>query len=127
LRAPGADPNGAALESWTLAPEDVSTRPGMIQVLESLLRPALTGGSSYWLRVESAGALPFQSYGWAQNVTGDPGPAAVSLNGGLSWAAAGPNPAFEVNTASNAIPEPASVGLLAMGLVAIILRLPRRR
>jgi hypothetical protein len=108
LRMPGADPNGAAIESWNVAPADVSPAP-TIEVLQSSLHPVLTAGNAYWLRAGSGPPFPFQSYAWAQNVTGDAGPAAVSLNGGLTWAAAGPNPAFDVNTVTAAIPEPGRV------------------
>jgi hypothetical protein len=126
LRMPGADPNGAAIETWTLAPVEVSPAPA-IALFRSSLHPVLTAGSAYWLRAESASPFPFQSYAWAQNVTGDAGPSAVSLDGGLTWAAAGPNPAFDVNTETAAIPEPASSCLLAFGLVLVIVRAPRPR
>ena len=60
--------------------------------------------------------------GGPQNVTGDPRAAAVSLNAGASWAAAGPNPAIEVTTVSTAIPEPASKALLTLGLLVVMFR-----
>src|SRR5688500_6011861 len=91
------------------------------------LHPVLTAGSAYWLRVESGSPFPFQSYAWAQNVTGDDGPAAVSLNGGLTWAAAEPNPAFAVNSVTAAIPEPGSRCLLAFGLLVLIFARAQRR
>lgn len=121
LRMAGADPNGAAIESWTVAAADISRTP-TIEVFNSSLHPVLTAGSAYWLRAESGSPLPFQSYAWAQNVTGDAGPAVVSLNGGLTWAAAGPNPAFAVDTVTVAIPEPRLGFLLAFGLFVLIFR-----
>ena len=122
LRGPETDPSGAVIESWTLAPADISPPPGSLEMLQSSLHPVLSAGSTYWLRAESSGPFPFESYGWAQNVTGDPGAAAVSLNAGASWAAAGPNPAIEVTTVSTAIPEPASKALLTLGLLVVMLR-----
>lgn len=122
LRGPDTDPNGPAIESWTVAPEAISPPPGSFHILQSSLHPLLIGGSTYWLRTESSGPFPFDSYGWALNVNGDSGPASVSLNGGLSWASSGFNPAFQVTTATTAIPEPASQALLALGLLAVLLR-----
>jgi hypothetical protein len=122
LRGPATDPNGPIIESWVLAPSEIPAPPGRIEMLQSSLHPVLTPGSTYWLRAESEGPFPFESYGWAQNVTGDPGPAAVSLNTGGSWAAAGPNPAFEVTTVPTAIPEPESQVLLTLGALLVSLR-----
>src|SRR3954470_4426669 len=34
LRMPGADPNGAAIELWTVGPADISPAPGTVEVLQ---------------------------------------------------------------------------------------------
>jgi hypothetical protein len=122
LRGPDDDPNAPVIESWIVAPVDISAPPGTLEVLQSSLHPFLSGGKTYWLRAESSGPFPFQSYGWAQNVTGDAGPAAVSSNAGVSWTTAGPNPAFVVTTVQSAVPEPASSAFLTLGLLVLMLR-----
>ena len=84
LRGPETDPSGAVIESSTLTPADISPPPGSLEMFPSSLHCVLSAGSTYWLRAESSGPFPFESYGWAQNVTGDAGAAAVSLNAGAS-------------------------------------------
>jgi hypothetical protein len=133
LRAPGTDPTGTVIETWSLSVGDISPAPGSLETLISALNPALVAGTAYWLRAESlSSATSFDAYGWNQNVTGDIW-FANSLNQGATWGhhnhgQAG-TPAFEVNAnplGVNSVPEPSSIIVLAMVLVGIALALRQR-
>lgn len=95
LRVPGADPNGAVLESWTVPAASLSATP-MVIVLTSTLHPALIAGTSYWLRLD---AVISGTYQWHQNIIGEFGNV-FSVTAGAVWETNPESwsPALEVNT-----------------------------
>lgn len=96
LRAPGGDPTGAILETWTIPAAQILNGPTLV-VLNSVANPFLTAGTPYWLRLESTIIDDDGLYFWYHNSTGDTG-VSTSSDSGATWTdTARTSPALEVN------------------------------
>jgi hypothetical protein len=124
LRAdgPGA-PTGSLLTTFTVGAVPTGG-PSMVSLTPASV-VALAPSSTYWLVLGVAGA---DNFGWAYedgNVSTGPGsigPYGYSTDGGATWPPGlfdTPNPyQFQVNVRPlNAVPEPATLGLVALGLL----------
>jgi len=115
---------GAALESWTIPVSGLSGNLNPPVWAYSALNPMLSAGTQYWLVGEANAAA--SAMVWFLNDTGDEGPMATRANGG-SWVPSyGLRGAFQVNGTAQAVPEPATVALFGLGIVALVLRRRRR-
>jgi len=115
---------GLVLESFVIAggalgPLGTDSPP---LLLLSVLHPALTKGTQYWVTV---GADLTDTVAWNLKTTGDVSDQAISTDNGATWfAPSGLTPgALEVD----AVPEPGSWGLLVSGALLLSLLLQRRR
>jgi hypothetical protein len=109
----------SALESWSVP---VSSNDNGSYSFASLLNPTLLPGHTYWVELSTIG------YGW--NWYAGSATTAItsqSTDGGLHWTDSGPggSPAFDVyvsapgTTLSTVTPEPATMSLMALGLVGM--------
>ena len=84
----------------------------------SVLHPVLTMGTSYWLRL----AVPNMTYDaivWMQSINQQGG--STYLNQGTGWSGLNGNEmAFRIT--ADAVPEPASIGLIALSLAFLLIR-----
>jgi hypothetical protein len=67
FRAPGTDPTGTVLESWTILPASV-TFASSILVLPSAVQPVLIQSTKYWVQVAATCNPATGSYGWPVSV-----------------------------------------------------------
>ncbi len=88
---------------------------------------SLTAGTMYWVLVSAPN--PPDIVVWNRNSTGDVGPLARSVDGGLTFTYTNEtHGAFRVNTAdATAVPEPGTLALLAAGGACLALGRLRRR
>jgi hypothetical protein len=125
----GSDAPGSVIESFSL-PGIILGPLGVFNiplVLPSVVHPTLLSGTQYWVTVSSDLA---NSIAWNLNSTGDVSDQAISTDQGVTWfspSSLTPG-AYELDTASTAAPEPATIVLLAAGLSLCLLRkrLPSR-
>jgi hypothetical protein len=127
LNANSAGAPGAALESFSVTGASLGLlgNNNAPLVLNSVLHPLLGAGTEYWVSVRSD---LNDSIGWNLNTTGDISSEAISTDGGVNWfSPSGLTPgAYEVDGNSGAVPEPASVPVLA-SMIAVIGVLTWRR
>jgi hypothetical protein len=126
LRTNAAGLPGGVLETFIVVDATLSalgTNNSPI-TLNSILHPLLTSGTAYWVSVTGD---PANSVAWNLNTTGDASPELFSPDGGATWLSLGFTPgAYEVNGQGSAVPEPASVPVLA-SMIAVIGVLTWRR
>ncbi len=125
LTTDAGDQPGTVLESFTIAPGTLGTLGANNApiALTSLLNPALTAGTQYWVTVSDA--LGIDAFIWNQNNSGDSADQAQSSDGGATWLSPSGNTpgAFEVDgtlvaTVGAITPEPGSLVLLGSGALA---------
>jgi len=115
---------GAVIESWSLvgAMGLFGTNPPLV-VATSVVQPALSPGTQYWLAVSATGAT--WAY-WHQNITGDVGLIAYTMSSGPWQTGGGYRGAARV-TGSPIVPAPGAISLVLIGLGALRLRRHRRQ
>ena len=117
----GDAPGSAVLESWTV----LGSALGLFGsnnsplTLTSVLNPALTNGTRYWVTVSS----DFNdSIAWNWNSAGDSSDEAISSDAGSTWFSPSglPPGALEVDSRAITTPEPSTIVLLCTGLVTLL-------
>jgi len=113
---------GGVIESWTIpVPVDYGFGiPHPPFQASSVLKPTLAAGTQYWLMSEAATDQSILV--WNDNSIGDWGPVSTRTNGGAWSIYSGLRGAFQVNGTAQAVPEPATVALFGLGVVALVLR-----
>jgi len=110
-------PSGTALETFTVAGGTLPTLgTSLHQTFTSILNPALTSGTKYWVVVIDA--LGNNQSTWSLNTTGATATNADSIDGGTSWnSPTGQTPgAFEVDGSTGSVtPEPGTLGMMLGG------------
>jgi tetratricopeptide (TPR) repeat protein len=114
--APG--PDSQALESFQLVnklPYFLSDRPPLM--IDSVLHPLLDANTGYWLAATAS--RPTQAI-WYDNISPYGGGTFAYRDNNGPWAALGvdPIPAFAI--LGSPVPEPATLGLLAIGAIALL-------
>ncbi len=127
LRNDGGDEPGAIIESFIFTGRSLNAL-GLndpLVTVTSVLRPTLTSGLTYWITVTSSVAF---SIAWNLTSTGDANDQAISQDGGASWfSPSGLTPgAFEVDSPTAPVPEPATTLGIAGAVLGLILAKSRR-
>lgn len=121
--------SAVSLESWSI-PGTSSASPDQIYSLTSVIKPTLLSGNTYWLELSVAPYPPNSYYwGWNDANSGVLGNHASSPDLGTTWTNCGASCtalAFDVS-ASAVTPEPATMGLMAVGLAGMAGAGMRRR
>jgi hypothetical protein len=111
------------VESWTQSGAAASS--DQIFSLTSLTDAALVHGDTYWFELSIAQAPPPNNYNWAWNLSSTTTGTVATYNG-TSWTTTGSATDFAFDVKANAVgtlqsvtPEPATMSLMALGLVGI--------
>ncbi len=115
----GNDMNTAtALESWSILPNNLGAQ---VYTETSVTPVTLTGGNTYWVELSVTG------YAWGWNYNDQNALGNTSSFNGVNWVDNPLNtaPAFDVVTAGGGsplavVPEPATMSLMASGLVGLM-------
>jgi hypothetical protein len=121
-----SDSPGTAIESWTvpLSPSDTSLT---IITVSSTIHSLLQAGQQYWLSEVPTDPV-HTGIGWGLASPGIELPTAETNTGVNSgWGPTQPNLANEFNVTGATVPEPATLGINALILLAIIAGLRSRR
>ena len=116
---------GSVLESWSI-PAGALGAFGATSVplfLTSILHPSLSFGTRYWVTASGGAADPIA---WNLTLLNDPNPTATSVDAGVAWNKLGLTPGA-VQLEGSIAPEPASLALVATGLVVVAGFVRRRR
>ena len=110
---------GAVLESWT-----VNNLPDLgtcctVETVNDVAGVVLQNGGTYWL-APASDDVTWEAWNW--NTTGADGNGALSTDGGTTWVAGpySPNGTFDVLGTNVITPEPASLLLLAAGMLGLV-------
>ena len=118
---------GTELGSWDLSTSfDPNTCCGLV-TQTGITGVTLTGGTQYFMLLGPQALGDATDVAWQGNTLGLTGSQLGSLDGGATWIAdgTGPQRAFDV-LGNAAVPEPATIPLLAAGCAALLPMLRRR-
>lgn len=117
LRSDAAGLPDGLIESFTV-PVSALFGADVPITVNSALNPNLVGGTKYWLVASDAD--PNALVAWNFNTTGDFGLQGFTQNGGPFTTFPDTRDVFRLNSADNsAVPEPASIALLASGVLGL--------
>jgi len=107
----------APIESWVLSGWTTPLAPSIFS-FNSVTGNQFVTGETYWLKIIN-GPSGVMSGAWLTNSQGFQADVRYSTDQGASWAVASDiAPAWDVSAVS-AVPEPATIGLVATGLIGI--------